>query len=435
MEVWLPDKWTGRVLAVGNSGLDGCIHYDDINYGVSAGFATVGTNNGHDGGGAAFYRNPGTVEDYVSRAIHTASSVVKEASRAYYGKRHTKAYYLGCSTGGRQGFKEAQSFPDDFDGIVAGAPAINFNSLIYWSGHFSNLLGRPGSPTFLTPAEWNLVYADVLKQCDHLDGVVDGVLEDPHLCHYRPEALLCAAGRTNNCLTAAQAGAVRAVFSPLRSSQGDLMCPRMQPGPNFANIFAAQPLSYSTEWFRYVVYNDPSWAPSQLSLKDWVAAERLNPFNVATRDGDLSKFQNRGGKILHYHGLEDPVISSENSIWYYDHVSRTMGLPPAKLDDFYRFFRISGLGHCAGGRGAGSIGNTKSTVASLDPLRNVLFAMVKWVEQGVAPEVIRGTKHANGDASSRAVAHRDHCKYPLRNVYNGHADAGDAASWKCQSSA
>lgn len=433
LEAWLPDNWTGRLLVVGNGGLDGCIHYEDLNYGASMGFGTVGTNNGHDGNGESFYKNPGVVEDFVYRSIHTASSVVKEVSKTLYQRGYKKSYYLGCSSGGRQGFKEAQSFPDDFDGIVAGAPALDFNALNYWSGHFYNLTKESGSPSFLTAAQWDLVYADILKQCDCIDGVLDGVLEDPRLCRYRPESLICVSKHAENCLTGIQAATVRSVFSSVYGPDGTLVYPRLQPGANSTGLYlSGSPFTYTTEWYRYVIYNNPSWDPTTLGLKDWVAADQLNPFNAATWEGDLSQFRQRGGKLLHYHGLQDQIITSENSIRYYNHVSRTMDLPSDEIDQFYRFFRISGMAHCSGGTGANFIGNSNDTAASRDPHGNVLSAIVRWVEDGIAPETIRGTKYANGTkGSGNILAQRDHCKYPLRNMYEGRGDPNLPASWRC----
>ncbi|KAG7108822.1 feruloyl esterase B-1 like protein [Verticillium longisporum] len=148
METWLPLNWSGRFLSTGNGGLGGCIQYEDIQYAASLGFATVGTNNGHDGGDGSTFTQLEVVEDYAYRALHTGVVLGKQVSRTFYGRPHTKSYYLGCSTGGRQGFKEAQSFPDDFDGIVAGAPAFSFNSLTSWSSFFYPLTGPPTADTF-----------------------------------------------------------------------------------------------------------------------------------------------------------------------------------------------------------------------------------------------------------------------------------------------
>ncbi|KAK4119270.1 tannase and feruloyl esterase [Parathielavia appendiculata] len=435
MEAWLPSNWTGRFLSTGNGGLNGCLSYSDMAYTVELGFATVGANNGHNGtSGAPFLNNPDVVEDFAYRSVHTNVVIGKQISKAFYSKKHTKSYYLGCSTGGRQGFKSAQSFPEDFDGIVAGAPAFNFNNLTSWSGHFYLLTGAPGSPTYLTPAQWTAVHADIMTQCDGLDGYLDGILEDPQLCHYRPESLICPPGtpaNTSTCLTGTQAATVRAVFSDLHGANGAFVYPRMQPGTELLGTpyiyFAGQPFPYTTDWFRYVVYNDPAWDPATLGPADYARADALNPSDIRTWSGDLSRIRARGAKILHWHGLQDQIITSEISPRYYDHVARTMGLPGSTLDEFYRFFRISGTGHCQGGPGASFIGQGRSAVASLDPEQNVLMAVVRWVEQGKAPESILGSAVVNGTV----VYQRRHCKYPLRNVYTGKGDPKHPDSWKC----
>jgi feruloyl esterase len=178
LEAWLPTNWTGRFLSTGNGGLSGCIQYEDIAYGTSFGFATVGANNGHNGtSGEAFYKAPEVVADFAYRSVHTGVVVGKQISKAYYESDYTKSYYLGCSTGGRQGFKEVQDFPNDFDGVVVGAPALAFNNLSSWSGSFYLYTGSNTSSTFLSPDEWALVHEDILSQCDTIDGVKDGIIE------------------------------------------------------------------------------------------------------------------------------------------------------------------------------------------------------------------------------------------------------------------
>lgn len=431
LETWLPLDWSGRFLSVGNGGLGGCISYDDMAYTAARGFAVVGTNNGHDGNtGLPFYKNREVLEDFAYRAVHTGVVVGKKITKAFYGKTHTKSYYLGCSTGGRQGFKEAQDFPADFDGIVAGAPAFDFGNLQAWSGHFYTLTGTAGSPTFLTPAQWSLVVLDVLTQCDGLDGKVDGIIEDPDLCQYRPESLICGENPTSNCLTGIQAGVVRDVFSPLYDATGTLLYPRLQPGANSTStVWSGTPFQYAVDWWRYVIYNDPSWGP-ELTLADIEAAKKVDTFGINTWKGDLSKIRDRGAKILHYHGLQDPIITSDNSARYYNHVSRTMGLQSGELDEFYRYFRISGMNHCTGGPGAFNIGNRGSGFGGEEPERNVLNAMVQWVEEGIAPDYVLGTAYT--DANKNKVAfERKHCKYPLRNSYKGTGDPNSAESWHC----
>jgi feruloyl esterase len=176
LEAWLPSNWTGRFLSTGNGGVSGCIQYEDIAYGTSLSFATVGANNGHNGtSGKAFYHAPGVVEDFAWRSVHTGVVVGKEITTLFYGKNFTKSYYLGCSTGGRQGMKSAQMFPADFDGIVAGAPAFDFNDLSSWSGWLGVITGFDNTSSgFVDEALWSAVHDEILAQCDGIDGAIDG---------------------------------------------------------------------------------------------------------------------------------------------------------------------------------------------------------------------------------------------------------------------
>lgn len=420
LEAWLPTNWTGRFLSTGNGGLSGCIQYEDIAYGTSFGFATVGANNGHNGtSGQAFYKNAEVVADFSYRSVHTGVVVGKAITKAYYQHDYTKSYYLGCSTGGRQGFKEVQSFPSDFDGVVVGAPALAFNNLSSWSGSFYQYTGPNTSATWLSPDEWALVHTDILNQCDDLDGVKDGIIEDPDLCYYRPVTLQCApdASNTSACLSAAKVGTVTKVFQPYwgwgANNQTALIFPRMQPGSELSDAFIyynGQPFPYTEDWYRYAILEDPTWQASQLNAYYAALAAEKNPSNIQTWKGDLSAYKNKGGKILHYHGQADSIITSENSPRYYDHVSETMGLPPSELDAFYRFFRISGMDHCSGGVGAWQIGQTTLGAADvkLDPQNNVLLRMVAWVEQGEAPVTVRGTKFVNVSSTNLIpLIHRD----------------------------
>lgn len=433
-EAWLPQNWTGRFLSTGNGGLGGCIQYEDLDYASSLGFATVATNNGHDGmSGASFLNNPDVIEDFAYRALHTGVVVGKDVSKAFYGKAHTKSYYLGCSTGGRQGMKEAQAFPEDFDGIVAGAPAMAFNNLTSWSCHFLPLTGLNGSDTFIPMSMWTTIHDDILKQCDELDGAADGILEFPDQCDYNPDGLLCSGGNSTNCLTAKQVETLRAIYQPLLDASGSLVYPRLNLGAELTGApqtyFTGQPFGAS-DWFKYAIFNDSSWDPLTLKPADYVLSSSLNLFNIETFDGDLSPFQERGGKLLHYHGLSDGTISSENSPRYYEHVSQAMGLEPAALDDFYRYFRISGMAHCGGGPGATFIGNQARSVSTLGPDENVLTAIVRWVEEGEAPDTILGTAYVNGNKSGGVDFRRRHCRWPRRNVFQG-GDFKDENAWAC----
>lgn len=176
LEAWLPSNWTGRFLSTGNGGISGCIQYEDIAYGTSFGFATVGANGGHNGtSGKPFYHAPEVIEDFAWRSMHTGVVVGKEITSLFYKQNFTKSYYLGCSTGGRQGMKSAQMFPADFDGIVAGAPAFDFNNLDSWSGWLGVITGFDNTSSgFVDENLWGVVHDEILAQCDGLDGAIDG---------------------------------------------------------------------------------------------------------------------------------------------------------------------------------------------------------------------------------------------------------------------
>lgn len=430
LEHWLPLNWTGRYMSTGNGGLGGCIDYEAIAYAARRGFAIVGTNNGHDGNyGEPFYKHPGVVEDFAYRAIRVGTSLGKQITKLFYGKAHKKAYYLGCSTGGRQGFMEAQNVPDEFDGIVAGAPAFDFTGLQVSSGSQIRFTGNNESDTFLTVDEWTMVVNDTLAQCSGLDGLDDDVIEDPDLCQYRPERLLCAPGQKEGCLTPAQVGTVRNTQSPIYDTEGNLVFPRNQPGSNSGPIlWSGQPFLYAADWWKYVVYDDPSW-DGIVTVKDIEPARKAQIFGIDAYNGDLSGVRDHGTKVLHYHGMEDPIISSDNSARYYNLVQRTMDLQNEELDDFYRYFRISGMAHCTGGAGAYNIGNQEGTQSGDGPESDVVSSIVRWVEQGKAPDYILGTGYRN-PATKKGKFQRRHCKYPLRNTYvKGNPDL--ASSWKC----
>ncbi|KAJ6522369.1 tannase and feruloyl esterase [Mycena vulgaris] len=423
-EAWLPDTWFGRFMATGNGGLNGCIDYIAVDYGASLHFATVGSDNGHDGqSGLPFLNHPEVINDFAFRAVHVETVIGKQIVEAYYGKPAAKSYYLGCSTGGREGTQAALKFPGDFDGILAGAPATDFNHLVGWSGLLTHFIGAVNitvpppntSPKFLPPALWAVVSAEILRQCDALDGVVDGIITEPDDCQFRPETIACTANQTANCLTPPQLQAVRNIFSPLLGSRGELIYPRYSPGaeadPIAAAIFGGPMFGFTVDWERYAILNVTEHDFTDFGLKDIALFDKINPGGIATFDGDMSAFRNRGGKFLTYHGRRDPLISSTNSKRVYDLISHTLRLP--SLDDFYRLFLIPGMSHCGGGLGAPAFGQGTSPDSNVvnASSHNILLALVDWVEGGVAPGTIIGSG-ANGTV-------RTHCRYPMRSVFNG----------------
>jgi feruloyl esterase len=453
IEAWLPSQtnWTGRLLSTGNGGISGCIQYEDLAYGVSLGFATLGSNGGHDGmTGEAWLNNPDVVADFSWRSLHTTAQVARNVSTQAYSSPFTKSYYLGCSTGGRQGWKSVQSYPSDFDGAVVGAPALAFNNLTSWSSSFYPVFQSAGPEGFPPEATWPAVDANILAQCDTLDGATDNLIETASLCNaiYRPEALICDptsnTSNTTTCITPLQASTIRSLFSPLYGTDGTEIFPALPATPGVASLaysfYSASPFLYSVDWFRYAVYNNPTLNITTLTRTNWSDAWSLNAADVNTWSANLSAFKAAGAKVLHYHGQEDGIIAPSNSERYYDYVSREMRLPAHDLDDFYRFFRVSGMGHCGGGPGAWNIGNSRASLGpgeeGLTTQGNVLMALVKWVEDGVAPETIRGWKYRDDDTEGSGQGaeegmegkeveyYRDHCRYPFRNVYGN-------GTWSC----
>lgn len=429
LEAWLPSDWNGRFLSTGNGGLAGCIGYGDMAYTTSYQFATVGANNGHNGSsGRPFLNSPEVVEDFAYRSIHTGVVVGKQITEQFYASPINHSYYHGCSTGGRQGMKSAQMFPEDFDGILAGAPAFDWNHLLEWSGWLSTVAGFDNtSETFVTLPLWNVVNNEVLRQCDALDGAEDGIIEDPDLCQPKFETLLCGPDATNtsSCLNGAQYDRVVKAFEPLYNASSELIYPRLQPGAHAASapfFFSGQPFIFSADWYKYVVYNDPSFDPRTLGQDDFTLLDKLDPYGISTWNDNLSPFKSRGGKILTYHGLQDFLITSENSARYYSHLASTMQLPPGSLDEFFRLFRISGMGRCSGGPGAFDIGQLY-----VDRLE----AIVAWVERDEAPEYVEGIKWNGATANSGEVFRRRHCRYPRRNVYTGSGNGTDEDGWEC----
>ncbi|KAF7531804.1 hypothetical protein G7054_g8540 [Neopestalotiopsis clavispora] len=440
LELWLPEQWTGRTLATGNGGIDGCIKYEDIAYGVANGFATVGTNNGHNGTyGNAFYQNDDVVTDFAWRSLHTSAVVSKKLTTQFFNSILGKSYYIGCSLGGRQGIKAAEMFPHDFDGIVAGSPAVDFNNLYSWRASFYPLTGNSTDVNFISATTWNTtIHNEVLKQCDEIDGVEDGIIEDPTLCHFNPQELLCQGYNTSNCLTADQVTIVEKIFSDYRRPNGELIYPGMQPGSEIlaaTGLYSGRPYAPSYDWFRFVVLDDPAWDPSTYNVEDAVIAYDDNPDNIATWPSSLAAFEGASGKLLTFHGQQDQQITSFNSLRFYEHLAAGMGYTPEQLDNFYRLFRVPGMNHCNSGPGAwvlGQGGNAPSKGIPFDADHNVLAAVVNWVEEGIAPEAMIGTKFVNDSVDLGVAYTHRHCRWPLNSTYlGGELDPHQIDSWVC----
>ncbi|KAF3210006.1 Tannase and feruloyl esterase [Orbilia oligospora] len=427
LEAWMPANWNQkgkRFAMTGNGGLAGCIAFDDLNYISSLGFATVGHNNGHDGDtGVPFFNRPEVVKDFAYRALLTATKVGKKAVEHLYSQNLKKSYFLGCSSGGRQGLKAAQDFPEEYDGIIAGAAGNNWNNLMSSFSYYWKFVANGNNPAILTPEQWVEWRDEAIRQCDKIDGVQDLVIEDPRKCRLRPEARLCPPGKTwssNKCFTSAQVTFLRKLYEPFYGNNGTFLFPGFGPGDETITSlwFATTPPQYTVDWYRYALLNDENWTvEANFDLDAVDDANRIDPYNISTYK-DLSKLKASGHKLLTYHGLADGLLSHEGSDRYYESIVRRMGLPSAKLDSFYRYFPIPGLGHCATGNGAWYIGAanqyTDAPAATIDPEGGVLMSMVKWVEQGIPPERIIGRGFT---ADGKLASTKNHCKWPLQNTY------------------
>lgn len=446
MEVWLPNgngtAWNGRTMSTDNGGLNGCVHYVDMQYVSGLGFAAIGDNGGHNSSafdGSWMFDSNENVLDWAYRARHESVQAGKDVVNQFYGQPQDKAYYIGCSTGGQQGLHSAQYFPDDFDGIIAGSAAADFNHLEDWSGRFVQLTGTSASdPRFLTEDQWITVQGALFAQCDEaLDGVADGILEDPTICQFNATVLDCANNSTTNCLTSTQVTTVEKVFTELYDTEGNLLYPSLLLGSQ-VDAYRLGQLSGTVQgivqdWYRYGVYNNSNWDPYNLNQTDYAYADSLDAYhgNVSSFNGDLSAFQAAGKKLLMYHGMADPLVSGANSQRYYLKVAKTLGLSNTDLDPWIRLFRISGMAHCGvggiSGAGAWMFGQSGQAAAGVD---NVIWNMVDWVENGNAPDTIVGTKYWWDIPSLGLEFERPHCHFPYRTTYAG-GDWTTAGAWNC----
>jgi len=357
---------------------------------------------------------PTLLVSYFAR-LHTITVAGKEVTKQFYERPHTTSYFFGCSQGGRQGVHAAEKYPDDFDGIVAGSPALDFNNLISWRASFYPITGPASGPNFIPPTTWaGLIHDEVLKQCDGLDGLEDGIIEAASTCNFNPEPLLCENGAAPPaCLTEPQLAQVRRIFLPLKFPGGEIIYSPMNPGSEtraIDRLYAGRPFSDSQDWFRYVIYSNPNFDPLSWTVKDAMASRDMNPFDIRTYPLKLDAFRAHDGKLLVYHGQQDQQITSLNTQRWYDDVAAMNG-GPGEVDEWMRFFRISGMNHCAGGPGAWRIGQSQagaegSLEGPAESRSNVLAAIVGWVEEDIAPEGIEGS----GVSGEGKVFRRKHCR-------------------------
>jgi feruloyl esterase len=394
IEVWLPDRsrWNGKFLGTGNGGYSSAMSLAAMQTALEQGYAVAGSDTGHEGGDLSFGAgHPEKIDDWGYRAIHVMTETAAVVVRNYYGRFAEKSYFSGCSTGGHQALMEAQRFPEDYDGIVAGDPGNNrvrLNIGFLWSWQATH--EGAGLPAAKLP----MLNAAVVAACDRLDGVADGLISDPRKCTFDPGKLLCSGAGNERCLTAAEVNAVQKVYQGARNPRtGEQIYPGWERGSEagWGGYFAGQSQPARVDFWRLWVFRNPAWEAASFDYDRDVAFSDRQMASLVANNPDLSAFQRRKGKLLLYHGWADPVVPPEDTLRYYDSVVRAMGA--AASADFMRLFMLPGMGHCGGGPGP----NTFDAVAALDA----------WAASGEAPAQIVATHSGRGVARTRPV-----CAWP-----------------------
>jgi feruloyl esterase len=422
-EVWLPaDNWNGKLQVVGNGGWAGSISFPAMASALKEGYATASTDTGHkagDGGGNGMFAlgHPEKVIDFGYRALHETTVKAKAIISAFYANGPKFSYYNGCSTGGRQGLVEATRYPDDFDGIVAGAPA-NPHLYLHASGIELNMELRKFPDLPLSQGKVATLQKAILDACDKMDGVKDGILSDPEKCHYDPAALLCKGADSDSCLTSTQVDAVKKVFGDIKTRKGELVWTGLAPGSDFGYISLATktapdapPSAMLLDSIRILGYQDPKWDWHSFDLdRDLAKAnEKAGFIDVLTYD--LSAFKAHGGKLLLYHGWVDGGIFPGNTVNFYKGVLSKMG---PKQEGWFRLFMVPGMQHCSGGPGPDQF--------------NKMAEIERWREAGTAPDqIIASHVTANSVDMTRPL-----CPYPQLAKYKGTGSTNDAGNFTCK---
>lgn len=441
-EVWMPASgWNGKFLGVGNGGFAGSIGYGAMGDDLKRGYATAATDTGHEAEAADAswaFGHPEKVIDFGYRALHETTANAKALIQAFYGRAPQHAYFDSCSDGGREALMEAERFPEDYDGILAGAPA-NFWTHMLASGIdvAKSSIGIPAA--YISTVKLPAITAAVMAACDAQDGVKDGVINNPPRCQFDPAVLLCKDGKDErNCLRAPQLSALKKYYSGGRDSGGKEIFPGFTPGgenPGWGQwVIGPGPggsagAIYLENYFRYMVFEDPAWNALNADVE---TAERMADEKTAralnATAADLTRFQGRGGKLILYHGWNDQAISPWNTIHFYEDVGKTMG--ERKAAGFLRLYMVPGMEHCVGGAGANSFGQLGRTTAK-GPEYGVFTALEQWVERGQAPAEVIATKYVDDHKATGVKMTRPLCPYPAIAKYKGSGDTNDEANFVC----
>ena len=452
IEIWLPlpGSWTNRFQAVGGGGYAGTISWSALAGAVEAGNVTASTDTGHSsfaannglgGGGFALKQpvdtlNTRLIEDFAERSELELARKGKAFARAFYGAGPRFSYWTGCSTGGRQGWIMAQRHPEEYDGLLTGAPAFNWDRFIpaeLW-GQVA-MKDEVGAP--ISPAKLNAVTNAAVAACAGHTGdgtlTTDQFLADPRLCTYNPAQMSCSAQPSNpNCLTSQEASAVSKIWDGPRDSRGRRLWFGLDRGAVPAALNGAVPFPIATDHFAYWLNQNPGFdwhTVTEASFsKDFFNSELKFEDVIGTDSTDLDGFIHHRAKDITYHGTADLLIFSRGTTNYFQRLQKRYGAQ--NVDKFARLFMAPGVSHCGGGLGANAFGNGGPPV-SADPQHDIFKALIDWVESGTPPDRIIATKFVSDNPASGVAFTRPLCVFPKLAAYKGTGNSTDAANWAC----
>lgn len=416
------------------------------------GFAVMSTDTGHNGSFQTTswaYGNPESITDWGWRAMHGSTVLSKLIIQAYYGDAPEYSYFSGCSIGGRQGLKALELFPNDYDGVTAGAPA-------WWTTH--NQLFSLKATTYNAPAGsehtipesmFSVINKEVIRQCDPQDGLNDTIISDPLGCNFDPNTLLCQGNSTTNCLTGPQIETMNAIHSDWIDVNQTFIFNHFLLGSEYTwdeNIGNGSGQANQIGYVQDLLQVGPSFQWQDLDYNTVLLSESINPGNASADYYNISPFYQAGGKLLHYHGLADSTCPTGTSLYFFDHVLRALAPYSINVSDFYRLFLIPGMEHCqstpsttnapwyiAGANQAAVLGTSVSGVPGFsDSRHDVILALMAWVENGTAPNEIIATKWVDDSIDKAVSRQRPICAYPEQAKYDGVGDPNLSTSWSCE---
>jgi feruloyl esterase len=417
IEVWMPAaQWNRKLQSVGNGAFSGSINYNSMIAALARGYTTASTDTGHTGNTAHFgLGHPEKVIDFGWRAVHEMTVTAKIVIAAYYDAGPRYSYWNGCSAGGRQGTKEAQRFPDDYDGIIAGAPGLDWTGRAAQAMRIAKALETNEAARLTAPAR-ELLHRAAVAACDTRDGLQDGLISAPDHCAFDPSELECKPGKERACLTCAQIATARLIYSGRINRKTGRKIAGLAPGSELGWTDAgwtASARATGLDQFRYLVVGDPAWTAQSFDFEsDIVRADEADRGTLNALDTNLMPFFNRGGKLLQYHGWSDPQISPGNSVEYFASATQASG-GAVKIQGSYRLFMAPGMAHCGGGEGPSTF--------------DAVSALEQWVEHDRPPDPIDASLATNGIVDRS----RPLCPYPALAVYKGTGNKDDAASYVC----